>query len=148
MSAKKLNLSAIQTGRNCMSSNMKLVRYFVKGFLDQSEVESANLVSPKFVYSLNHDDGIDFDKFKARMQFLNYSTDLELQEITSEDDTHFYFDFKSTLPAPNKDVSSEGFAQIIMQNGLIVRVDIHYKGSEADFKKFQDLMKNSATVLL
>lgn len=131
-----------------MSSNMKLVQHFVNGFLEQNQTESANLVSPNFVYSLNHDNGIDFDKFKARMQYLNSATDLILQEITSEDDTHFYFDFESNLPEPNKDVSSKGFAQIIMKKGLIVRVDIHYKGSDEDFQKFQSLMKNSPTVLL
>lgn len=131
-----------------MSSNMNLVRYFVNGFLEQSKTETANLAAPNFIYSLNHDEGIGYAKFKARMQYLNSTTDIVLQEISSEDDTHFHFDFVSTLPAPNKDVKSEGFAQIIVQNGLITRIDIHYKGSEEEFQKFQELMKTSPTVLL
>ena len=131
-----------------MSNNMKLVQYFVDGFLNNNETELSNLVSPSFVYSLNHGDVIDFDKFIVRMRFLNSATKFINQEITSEDDAHFHFDFESILPAPNEGVKSDGFAQIMVQNGLIIRVDIHYKGSEEDFQKFQELMKNNTKVLL
>lgn len=131
-----------------MSSNMKLVRYFVDGFLNNSKTELSNLVSPNFVYCLNNGDDINFEQFIMRMRFVNSLTKFVTQEVTSEDDVHFYFDFESFLPAPNDEEKIDGFAQVIVQNGLIVRVDIHYKVSAEEFKEFQERMTNNSTVLL
>ncbi|MGL1921998.1 MAG: hypothetical protein OCD03_13320 [Hyphomicrobiales bacterium] len=131
-----------------MTDNSKLVNYFINEFLANNSHNLSNVVSPSFSFFLNLGDKQDFNQFATRMQLITTASNLVFTETTTEDDIHFCFDFEIILAPPNEEMKSQGFAQIIAQNNLITQVSINYMSSEEEFEEFQELIKNSPTVLL
>lgn len=141
---------ALRGGRNgsVMIENVKLVHHFVKSFIENDVSKLVNLVSPEFQYWVNYDECLDFDQFTKKLQFLSSSSNIVAYEITTQDNVHFYFDFDLELPAPNEGAKSYGFAQVIVKNGLVNRIDINNKDDKEKFEEFKKLRVNSRTVLL
>lgn len=131
-----------------MSGNLKIVEYFVKGCISDETEKLENFVSPDFKYVLNLNNYFDWKEFAARNRILHNTTNTVIHEITSADDVHFHYDFDVSLPEPNVGIMIRGFVQIIVKGGLITRLDLHTNGSEEGFETFQELRKNSSTVLL
>lgn len=131
-----------------MTGNLKLVNYFITEFLADNSENLANVVSPSFSFYLNLRDKLDFNQFIAKMRQITTAANLNISEITTEDDIHFCFDFEITLAPPNQEFKSQGFAELLVQNNLIIQVLINYNSSEEEFEEFQRMIKNSSTALL
>lgn len=131
-----------------MSDNLKLVQYFVESCQSDKIEKSGNLISPDFKYVLNLNDYFDWEQFVTRSKLLHHSSNIVIHEITSEDDVHFCYDFDVTLPEPNLGIAIQGFIQIIVIGRLITRLDVHTNDGKENFEVFQELRKNSKTILL
>lgn len=126
-----------------MSDNEKLVKYFVQAYLSGNSKNLSHAVAPSFCYYINHGDQQNFDQFIERMQLLTTTSKVWAGEIKTEDGIHFYYEIAAMLPAPNEGKTAKGFAQAIVHNGLIARLDVHYNESPEEFEEFQNILSSS-----
>ncbi|MCJ8324318.1 MAG: hypothetical protein HRU29_12075 [Rhizobiales bacterium] len=131
-----------------MTDSFKLVEFFIKQYLASSAKQMKLVVAQDFSYYINFGEPLSFKEFTDRMWFLQSSSDVVFGELSSEDDIHFYSEFKLTLPAPNDNKQAIGLAQFVVKNKLISKVFVDYREDADKFEEFQNMMKKSPTVLL
>lgn len=134
-----------------MSSNLKLVKYFVQKVFTNNSHDAdrlSNLVSPQFTYHLNLGFSRNYSQFVKKMQAFTAVSTVIFGKIATEDNIHFYGDFEVRLPEPNHNLKTYGFSQLVIRNGLIHQIDINYHADQDEYEEFRSLIKSSKTVLL
>ena len=76
-----------------MSDNLKLVQQFAKQYQAGNETHLAILTAPDFLYYINLGEALRFKQFVKRMWLLRSNSITSFSEISSADDTHFFYDF-------------------------------------------------------
>lgn len=134
-----------------MSDNSLLVRFFIKETFNNNaynEKQLAYLISPDFAYYLDVGCCMNYNQFIERIKRLFSSSTVQLGNIASDDDIHFYCDLKVNSPEFNQTIETYGLSQIIVRNGFIEQVTINYHENQKQFIEFKSLIKNKTTVFL
>uniref|UniRef100_A0A2A4YZ69 Uncharacterized protein n=1 Tax=OCS116 cluster bacterium TaxID=2030921 RepID=A0A2A4YZ69_9PROT len=120
---------------------MKVVSYFVKEFFLKRNTGVGFFTSPSFVFKLDSQQDQTFEEFADRIDHITNNVDIEMEELTSDDDTIFHF--KSVINI-SRDCGSNfliyGSNTIFLKNGLISKVTIDHDLTEVELEYFLYLL--------
>lgn len=123
------------------SSNMGLVKYFVREFQKSNILKLECFVSPSFYFKLHSLPQQEFDFFAARMNYIFKNAILDIGELSSNDDITFCANTMiSVSHFGNNNFVAEGLYTFTLTNGLISSVEVKYDFSDKEFEKFQTLL--------
>lgn len=127
-----------------MSHNLKIVEYFVDAFHKNKLDEVTYIISPRFSFTLNSREKLDFETYSNRVKFLNERTHFQIGPPKSKNDRYFYSEIEMKLPNQFGELEEAfGKAEFIVENGLILALNARYYKSKEEYDEFSRLLENS-----
>lgn len=125
-----------------MTENLKLVEYFTSAFYFKEKIELGHIASTTFGFSINSSPLKTFEEYESRRLLLSQNATLIIDEITTNDDTHFYTNFDVLLKGGKK---FSGKTMLKVSRGLLERVNVDYDLTNDEFKQFEKMLMNNTT---